>query len=276
MKLPKMKYDKNNLKSLRLKATERDKKLLAGLAVLILIVLSYYLLYRPLNNVTQKLQTEKTQMDVKVTQAKSDLANESQISQDYETALAKTNESTAGFFPKVYPYKDRYLVMLESVIRNSGAAALSITFADPEVRAVPLPEKDKRLVLPAYPLLDLAKKINVAVQPGQTVNTATTNRGAEGNKTDAKTIPADAVLRLPATLEDQGGYTQIKAVITGLEQLNRKVALEGVSIEKDRTGTYQKATIKLAFYAVEKVDQGADTFNAWTIQGSYGKADLFN
>jgi hypothetical protein len=281
MKLPKMKYNKNNLKSLRLKASERDKKLLAGLGVLLLIVLSYYLLYRPLSTVSQELQTEKTQMDVKVTQAKSDLANEFQISQDYEAALTKTNKSTAGFFPKVYPYKDRYLVMLENVVKNSGASALMVVFTDPEVGSVPLMKKEKPLVLPSYPLLELAQKINAAAQlentPQQEQSTDTDNTEVANNtKASAKTLPSDAVLRLPATLEVQGSYAQIKAVITNLEKLDRKIAIEGVTIQKDNKETYQKATLNLAFYAVEKVDNGADPFYAWTIQGSYGKDDLFN
>lgn len=286
MKLPKLKFNiKNqNLKpKFSLKATERDKKLLAVLGVLLLIVLSYYLLYRPLHAVSQKLHTEKTKMDARVKQAKSDLANESIISQEYEAALARTNKSTVGYFPKVYPYKDRYLVMLENIVKNSGAAALKITFDDPEVGAVPLldPNKDQRLKLPGYPLLSLAQKINLAAQqenkPG-TDNFKFTEaiKAEEKKKPDAKTLPADAVLRLPATLEVQGSYAQIKAVITNLENLNRKLALEGVIIEKDKDGNYQKASLSMAFYAVEKVDKAADPFNAWTIQGSYGKVDLFN
>jgi Tfp pilus assembly protein PilO len=278
MKLPKMKYNKNNLKSLRLKATERDKKLLVGLAVLVLIVLSYYFLYRPLNTIAQKLKTEKTQMDAKVAQAKSDLANEFQISQDYEVALAKTIKNTAGFFPKVYPYKDRYVVMLEGIIGSSGAVAQAITFDDPEVGAVPQQKKNTNLVLLEYPLLSLAKKINAAGtdQAGTTAATESSTETKKDNKADSKTLPADAILRVPATLEIQGSYTQIKAVIAGLEKLNRKIAIEEVTIQKASNENYQKATFSLAFYAVEKVDQGLDPFNAWTIQNSYGKADLFN
>lgn len=280
MKLPKLKYN-SNLKSLLLKASDREKKLLAVLAILILIVISYYLLYRPLDTVTQRIQTEKNQMDVKVTAAKSDLANEYQISQDYEEALAQANKVAAGFFPKVYPYKDRYLVMLENVVKASGATAQMVVFDDPEVGEAPLPEKDKQLVLPAYPLLDLAQKINAAAQPGNTPpqqqSTAADNtEAAKNTKAAAKTLPSDAVLRLPATLEVQGSYAQIKAVITNLEKLDRKIAIEGVTIQKDIKETYQRATLSLAFYAVEKVDNGADSFNAWTIKGSYGKADIFN
>lgn len=281
MKLPKLNL-KSNKKSLKssfsLKATERDKKLLAGLGILLLIVISYYILYRPLSAKTEKLKTEKSQIDVRVKQAKSDLANEAVISQNYEAALTKTNKSTAGFFPKVYPYKDRYLVILENIVKASGAAAIQITFKNPEVGAVPLPEKDKRLTLPGYPLLALAQKINVAAGQPITADTSK-SQGTETKKSeekDKKTMPADAVLRLPAALEVQGSYAQIKAVITNLENLERKIALEGVTIEKDKDGTNQKATINLAFYAVEKVDQGADSFNVWAIKGSYGKADLFN
>lgn len=286
MKLSKPKFDRQNIKtSFNLnKVSEREKKLLAGLAVLLVIILSYYILYRPLSAQTAKLKTEKTQVDARVKQAKSDLANESQIAQEYQTILAQTNKNTAGFFPKVYPYKDRYLTMLEGIIRNNGAVALNITFAEPEVGAVPLLEKDKRLVLPVYPLLSMAQTINAAAQSDQAGKTAviTKTSGTETKKTATekkaadKTIPSDAILRLPATLEIQGSYAQIKAVITNLENLNRKLALEGIVIEKDKEGSNQKATITLAFYAVEKVDQGADPFNAWTIQGSYGKSDLFN
>jgi Tfp pilus assembly protein PilO len=282
MKLSKPKVNRPNFKSaVSLKqVSDREKKLLIGLGVLLLIVLSYYIIYRPLSAQTAKLKTVKTEVDARVTQAKSDLNNEAQIKQEYETALAQTTESTAGFFPKVYPYKDRYLVMLENIIRNNGAVALKITFADPGVKAVPLPnpERDKRLILPAYPLLDLAQKINAA-QPEKALESSgvpTIAKKSAEKKTDDKTIPADAVLKLPAILEVQGSYAQIKAVITNLENLNRKLAIEGVVIEKDKEGPSQKATINLSFYAVEKVDQGADTFNAWTIQGSYGKADLFN
>lgn len=286
MKLPKMDLNletKSPQSFLGLKVTERDKKLLVGLAILILIVLSYYLLYKPLHKVSQKLHTEKTQMDAKVKQAKLDLANESQISRDYEAALTKTNKLAESFFPRVYPYKDRYLLLLENVIYNSGAKALKIEFKDPEIGAVPQdkkPEDKKRLVLPGYPLQVLAEIINAA-QPGyvpekKQINNTNNDEAKKKTKDTDKNLPGDSVLRLPATLEIQGSYAQIKAVITNLEHLNRKIVIEGVSIQKDDQENYQKGTITLAFYAVEKVDNGADPFNAWTIQGNYGKADLFN
>jgi len=280
MSFPNLNFNKKiNLPTVTLKVTERDKKLLAVFGVFILIVLSYYFLYKPMSAKTETLKTEQVKVADQVAAGQSDLKIEAQILLNYTTVLNKANESSKPFFPKVYPYKDRYILLLEKVVTTSGAAANGITFADPVVSGVLQPKKDKPFILPNYPLQDLAKIINTAKASGKGQNAAPPEvskvTGAIVPNPADKALPSDAMLRLPATLAVKGSYAQIRAVITNLEALKRTVAIEGISIGKDKDGG-MKADFTLSFYAVEKVDDGVDSFNQWTLQGNYGKADLFN
>ena len=279
MSFPNLNLNKKiNLPTVTLKVTERDRKLLAVFGVFILMVLSYYFLYKPMSAKTETLKTEQVKIVDQVAAVQSDLKIEAQILLNYTTVLNKANESSKPFFPKVYPYKDRYILLLEKVVTTSGATANGITFADPVVSGVLQPKKDKPFILPNYPLQDLAKKINSANMNGNntqsTATPGTTNTAATAPNPADKAVPSDAVLRLPATLAVKGSYAQIRAVITNLETLKRTVAIEGISIGMDKDASI-KADFTLSFYAVEKVDNGVDSFNQWTLQGSYGKADLF-
>jgi len=280
MSFPNLKLNQKmniNLPTVTLKVTERDKKLLAVFGVFLLIVLSYYLLYLPMSARLKTLKTEQVNVDDTVAAVQSDLKIEDQILLNYTTVLNKANESSKPFFPKVYPYKDRYILLLEKVITDSGATANGITFSDPEVSGVFQLKQAKPFILPLYPLQDLAKKINSANLNGSTQNAptpGTTNIAAVAPNAADKTSPGDAVLRLPTTLTVKGSYAQIRAVIMNLEALKRKVAIEEISIQKDKDAN-MNAAFTLSFYAVEKVDNGVDPFNQWTLQGSYGKVDLF-
>lgn len=269
---------KVNMPSLNLSVTEREKKLLAVLGVLIFIMLSYYYLYQPLSARIKTLKSEKAKADFQVTAAKTDLAHEGQILQDYKTALDKVNKDTSPFFPKVYPYLDRYILFLEKAAATSGAAITGINFSDPEVGGVQLPKQDNSLMLPGYTLQDLAKKINKAnlnVNPQSTSTPEAPRSAGTAANSANKALPADALLRLPSTLEIKGSYTQIRALITNLENLKRAVAIESLDVTSGDSGGLS-ARLTLSFYALEKVDNGADPFNLWTVQGSYGKSDLFN
>lgn len=278
MSFPNLNLNKKmNRPTLTLKVTERDKKLLAVFGVLLLILLSYYSLYKPLTAKTETLKNEQTKIEAQVTALQSALKNEAQIHQNYTTVLDKVNESSGPFFPKVYPYKDRYILLLEKVVTASGSTASQIGFSDPEVSGVLQPKQDKTFILPDYLIKDLAEKINRANASGNVQNAPTEEAqpaDAKATKSAGKTLPADAVLRLPVNLTVQGSYAQIRAVISNLENLKRTIAIEKISIgiEKDAS---LKADITLSFYAVEKVDNSVDSFNQWTLQGSYGKADLF-
>ena len=278
MSFPNLNLNKKiNIPSVTLKVTERDKKLLAVFGVFILVVLSYYFFYLPMSAKMESLKTEQVKVDDKVAAVQSDLKIQAQILLDYTTVLNKANESSKPFFPKVYPYKDRYILLLEKVVTASGATVNGITFTDPVVSGVLQSKQDKPFILPSYPLQDLAKKINSANASGNPQNAPTPEvskpAGAITNPAD-KALPADAMLRLPATLAVKGSYAQIRTVITNLEALKRTVAIEGISIGMDKDASI-KADFILSFYAVEKLDNGVDSFNQWTLQGSYGKADLF-
>jgi len=243
-------------------------------------VSSYYFLYQPMSAKIETLQSEKAKVDVQVVAITTDLKNEAQIVQDYTTILDKVNKNTSPFFPKVYPYMDRYILLLDKAVKASGATANKISFFDPVVGAVPQPKQDKRFELPNYPLQDLVKKINSANPNANSQNAPTPEASklvpaAKASNPADKALPADALLRLPATLEVKGSYKQIQGVITNLEILKRAVAIESVDMGTAGAGGVT-AKFTLSFYALEKVDNNADPFNPWTVQGSYGKTDLFN
>lgn len=256
--------------------TSRDKKLLIVIGILLLILISYYLVYRPLSARLAVIGAEKQAVDERVAEAKDNLANEAVILQGFETALANANTKAERFFPKVYPYKDRYVIMMENVVRASGATAVSIQFDDPAVSGVQLPDPNI-FTLPGYFLSDMAAKINSVAQ-NQTAETAqsqsTSGVVAAGEQTNENELPKDAVVMLPATMQLQGSYVQIRAAIAAIERQNRAVAITGITLnEREATLT---ADFDLVFYAVEKVDNGADRFKAWTLNGTYGKSDIFN
>lgn len=256
--------------------TERDKKLLAVMGLFLLILLSYMLLYKPMSSKIQTLETEKGKVDEKVAQAKNSLENEAKIQEEFSTLLKETNEKSSRFFPKVYPYKDRYIIMMENVVKASGATAPKISFAEPEAGSVPQPE-DRSLALPEYPLSKLAEQINSLYETAEDLNQKKESKPAASEKKAAaksKELPADTLLRIPATMELQGTYAQLRAAVRAMEGLNRTIAIEEVTVnEKENV---LSAKLNLIFFAVEKVDNGADSFNNWTINGAYGKTDPFN
>ena len=277
MSMPNLKLNtKIKLPTLTLKVTERDKKLLAISGVIMLIVISYYFLYQPMKAKTEILKNEQTKIEAQVTAVQSSIKNEVKIIQEYTTVLNKVNERSGPFFPKVYPYKDRYILLLEKIVTASGATAGKISFTDPVVGEVPMPKQSKPFELPGYPLQDLAKKINSANSPlnAPTAEAAKPVTAAKASNPADKAMPADALLRLPSSLEVKGSYAQIRALITNLENLKRAVAIEGVDMVTSEDGTVT-ANFTLSFYALEKVDNAADLFNSWTVKGSYGKTDLF-
>lgn len=263
--------------------TDRDKILLAVFGVILLVILSYFVAYKPIAANTEVLKNEKEKVSAKVAEAVINLANEQSIIQSYNSELAKGNEISKSFFPEVYPYKDRYVQLLAKAVQGTGATTMRLDFSDPEVGGVTIPE-DNRLLLPGYPLQSLAEKINAANNSGNLEDNVKPDTEEPGNKTpdsqkktkksDQKKIPADALLRLPVTLEVQGTYPQIRTVIRNLEKLDRTIAMEVVTVRKQEASL--NASITMSFYVLDKVDNGADPFNSWTIKGTYGKGDLFN
>lgn len=269
-----MKGKKLGKLSLNVQVTERDKKLLAVLIVVLIIALSYFLLYLPMSLEIETLKTNKIAMDEKVAAAKSDLENEQNIIKAFETELVKGKEASGAFFPQVYPYKDRYILLLEEVLEGSGVVINSINFSNPAVGGVTIPA-NTGFLLPGYPLLDQANKINI-MYPDMEKNEDNPKKPQETTTAqDKNALPPDAVLKLPVMINFQGSYAQYRSVISSFEELNRTIALEGVNIKEGEAGGID-AILTVSFYAVEKIDNGEDLFNSWSVEGNYGKADPFN
>lgn len=259
--------------SLDLKITDRDKKMLIVLAVIAVLAISYYILYQPMSAKLEAVKAERLIMDQRVAQAKSDLANEESIRLEYETELVKGIEASAAFFPKVYPYKDRYLLLLDKLLRGNGVTINSVEFSDPVVSGI-MNIPDNRFTLPNYPLGNSAAIINQASQNMKDDGNDLTGTIHQVSAQTETTLSAGAVIRLPISVDFEGSYAQYRAVINGIEKLDRAIALESVKINKK--GALVKVQLTMSFYVVDKVDSGDDAFNAWTITGTYGKGDPFN
>jgi type II secretory pathway component PulM len=113
--ISKEKLKQNKTGGLRIdtKMSQRDKKLLMIVGVIFILFLSYYFLYRPMSAKIDSLQAEKAVMDETVAKAENDLRNEAVINKTLDKELVRGKESAAAFFPKVYPYKDRYALLLK-------------------------------------------------------------------------------------------------------------------------------------------------------------------
>lgn len=252
------------------KITERDKKLLVVLGVVLVLFLSYYFIYRPLSSKIELLQAEKAVMDKTVATAKDDLQSEEIIKKTLAAELEKGKISASVFFPKVYPYKDRFVLLLENIMNASKVSLNSVKFSDPRVSSVKTPIV-KGLNLPNYPLLDAAYKINRIYSKKNDDNKLNSqNKNVTQPKAD---VTSDAVMILPCELVFEGDYIQVRQIIGAFESLKRTISLEEVSIS-EQDGILQ-VNLKLSFYAVEKIDNGEDQFNIWAIKGSYGKANPF-
>ena len=264
--------------SFKLTVTARDKKLLVVLGFILFLAVNYLLIFKFLIVEMAKLEHEADEANIKVSAARADLENEANIIKEYEILLAQTKDKANVFFPKTYPYKDRYILLMDNVVKSSGATALRLNFDYPEVGAVPLAEPEN-IRLPDYPLLDLAAKINSLAKNPAVGRESDKNPAAEpeAGKTiiPSKTLPADAVVRMPSTLEFEGSYAQARSVIKSLEDLERTLAIESIAIEKAKESSLVRVQLNLAFYAVEKVDNGTDPFNGWHLEGNYGKEDPF-
>lgn len=261
--------------SLDTKLTDRDKKLLIVLAVVVVITLSYYVLYNPLSAKLSEVKAERLVMDQRVAQAKDDLANEQMIIQQYNTELQNGIEASSAFFPKVYPYSDRYVLLMNRLLRGNGVTVTGIRFSDPVVGAVSIPSKNS-FSIPNYPLGNNAYEINQAYPEMQEAIDSANAMGSiapEAAQSDSATT-SDAVIRLAVSVDFEGSYGQYRAVISSLEKLNRAIALESVNVTKKEAVVTVK--MELVFYIVDKIDNGTDDFNAWTITGTYGKSDPFN
>lgn len=258
--------------------TAREKKLLMVLGFTLFVAINYFLIFKMLILNVTDLQNEKDAIDIQVTTARADLENEANIIKEYEALLAQTKDRAGVFFPKTYPYKDRYILLIDNVVKSSGATALKLNFDYPQVGAVPLAEPED-INLPDYPLLNIAARINSLAKNQAAGSESDKNLATEPevNKTisPTKTLPPDAVVRISSTLEFEGSYAQARSVIKSIEDLRRTLAIESMAVEKNKESNMVRVQLNLAFYAVEKLDDASDPFTGWNLEGIYGKEDPF-
>jgi type IV pilus assembly protein PilO len=281
-----------------MKLSPREQLLLTILIVLALLAGGYYLVYLPLSETHNQLQTEREDLQLQYDETMARIASIDRTKAELNDLAARVNERTKVYFPSII--QEKLMLTLNPLYAASDVTVKNETFTldvGHDLAQAPAETKTED----PNSLKALATAYNAALS-GQAAPAAQTTEAQPADEAAQKQSEEEAAAQKAAVtsiesmnlnLTCSGTYIQMTDLMRYIENLNRKVQFESLSLTKsdstqvvttDAAGNQVAATISnnrldcsftLSFHAIPKLVTQDQEYEAWELMGSYGKADPF-
>lgn len=244
---------------LKLKLTNRERKLVAVLGVLLAAAVLYYVIIKPQLDMVSKLEIKAKQYDIVIKDMRAKASPDNPAYKQYNELYSKTAELISPFYPDII--QEKLILMLEDKINKANIAVSTITFTEP----APTDMKAQQ------PVQQPQQSDELKALTEQLNNNGSSANKPAPSKADEKT---PIINKMTATINFKGGYSQIYSFIKSIEAENRSIACSSLTIDSSEDGMLNGVLI-LDFYSIPKaISQDGDYLN-WDIQNTYGKPNPF-
>jgi type IV pilus assembly protein PilO len=245
-----------------MKLTNREKKLLTFLAILLFGFVYYQFVYTPqAERITQK-SNELAVLNKKANILKEQVISDKALEEKYKVINSKDLLASARFFP--FMMQEKIITILDDMINETGLKVSSISFSKPEIGEI---QNERNIE--EQPSTLLSETVGAYFGENSTIATSTeiynTNTSEEKPKIE----------KMNATINFEGSYDQLTDFIKEIEDFDKKILIESISLagEKER-GEDVLGNMILNFYAIPKMQIEEEYFK-WEYEAEYGKNNLF-
>lgn len=268
-----------------MKLTKREKGLLIGLSLIVVIGGYYNFLFKPQISKIKGLENEVNKHRARIEQIKIDSAENSQVNKDYKKMNAKIKTTTERLFPSIK--QEKIIVILDDFISKSNLDGISISFSEISVDGVEVKKEEVKDM--SYLLKTLAEEY---IDPKNKNSEASDNKNTETKSNDSEKIE-----KMTATINYKGKYNDIKNFISEIEKYDKKIIMSNITFSKSGSGKKSESSseyedsqstttssneedsisgsIALDFYSVPKIHNQDAEYLKWDFKNGYGKDDPF-
>lgn len=260
-----------------MKLTIREKLMLGILAIVGLIALAYFFVIKPQSEKIAQLTLEAASLEQEVQMVKAELASIDGLEEEIKTMDEELQKKTERFYPRIY--QDRFIVLFNKLVSDTGVTCSAITFSEPMLMQVPA-----QAVQPAqvYPLKDMAesyKTLKEKAEGSMAQNTGDASAAAGTQQAGAQapqqgvTVTA-ASETMTVTLQIRASYTRWMSFLKKIETLDRTAIVQNLTLADDDTGILS-GNIIVNIYGVPKLQEQDKEYLEWPFNGRYGRTNPF-
>ncbi len=255
-----------------MKMSKRELLMVIILLVIALVGGSYYLLLQPQSETKADLLVQQEELDTQVKTVEAQVASIPRVREGAETLARQIKEDTASYLPEIRA--EKILLMLDDLFVQNGIVVRSSSFTPPGPAQGSNPSAPQPSNPGTYLTLD---QIAAKLQELDKAPTEPTPTPTPAEPIDPAAIQSGlaSVTVLGTSIEFEAPYESMAAFITGLEDLQRSLAVKNLMVSQTEFGTVT-GSIAVDFFALPKIyDTSDDPYLEWPYTGEYGKINPF-
>ena len=255
-----------------MKMSKRELLMVIVLLVIALVGGSYYLLLQPQSNTKEELLIQQEELDSQVKTVEAQVASIPRVRESAEAMVKQIKEDTASYLPEIRA--EKIILMLDDLFVQNGIVVRSSSFTPPGPAQGSIPSAPQPSNPGTYLTLDqIAAKLQ-ELEGGPTEPTPIPEPPAPIDPGAIQSGLASVTV-LGTSIDFEAPYESMAAFITGLEELQRSLAVKNLMISQTEFGTVT-GSIAVDFFALPKIyDTSDDPYLEWPYEGEYGKLNPF-
>jgi type IV pilus assembly protein PilO len=263
------------------KITQREKTLLVFLGIVVIIAISYFLLFKPQFDKLASLASEKAELELEVERANKELDSGAQLDANLAELKAELTEKTKKYYPEIM--QDQIIILINQLINKTAISSDSLNFSPVVIKNITNPSAASQEI-GDYELYKLAQDYR-SISSEKDAEDDTDIPDADG--ANGETEQADAgeqrqgtqelqsqISSLQLSMNFRGSYAQIMSFIREIEDLDRSILVNSFSMAKDQDDLIS-ADIQLEFIALPKLQDTDSEYLNWPYNNRYGKTNPF-
>lgn len=248
----------------KLKLTNREKKLLIVLGICMVAALVYYAVIKPQLDMVGRLQKQAEEYSIKIQRAKEKVNPANPTYKEYNELYDNTQALLKTFYPSII--QEKIILMLRDKLDAAKLIIKEMTFTEPALAEMEPPKAEQlSQVKQTDELQALTEQLN-------NITKSVANNKAGKAATNNNPLSLE---KMTVTINYEGSsYSQIYGFIKAVEQENRSIACSSLTAEAGDSGLL-KGVITMDIYYIPKPFIQDENYLNWDIQGKYGKANPF-
>jgi type IV pilus assembly protein PilO len=259
-----------------MKLSSREKVLCSILAILILLLGYYKLLYVPQRAKIDNLKVEKATYEDKVNKLNVLVAAMPQKESDIKVISTKIKDKTSKLYPDIV--QENIIRELDKLMNDSaiyGSIGFSEIFLEPVQTIEKTTEKAEE-----NRLQDLKNQYdNIGKESSKSediLENKDKNTSSDSSKSSSKSGKNSlSVKQLKVNLSFKGSYNNVVDFVKNLENYSKDIAMISINLSQSAENQISGTGV-LEFFAIPKLtDEDKDYLN-WDLQNQYGKDNIFD
>lgn len=231
-----------------LKISERDKKLLMLLSMILAAFLCYYFVLNPAMEKGSVLQSQYAAATLENQRVKTVIGNLPALKKEEIKEKSLLSEKYKQFLYEIS--EERILYKLNTTMAEAGFPVEVVSFTRASAADISVETPDYQPLV--YPLYINASKTNPSLEVPKPQNEDEANQGQPQNQ---DTLPNDAAAYTDMTIGfTTSSYESIFGFLKKMETLDRSIIVKKIEIENSLQNTGLQGQIVLGIYSIAKPD----------------------